>query len=223
MWPLILGLILFLGPHSVRVVAPAWREARLAAWGPDDASGAVGNAARPEPPDRAAHAAGADPDRVGARAAQPRQGGSRAPDGDRRDAVGHGPSAGQQHGRGPGALRRLPGLGDAGFPVGTSPRAALAAARHRTGHRDRRRRRNRGLDRADPGAAPADHRRQPLPGPGRLKRDREPTGGSRCGVGVVARPALRGCGGAAAPAARSTAPPRPGRRRSAVAWPAGSR
>ncbi|MBO9686774.1 MAG: NnrU family protein [Mitsuaria chitosanitabida] len=33
MWPLILGLILFLGPHSVRVVAPAWREARLAAWG----------------------------------------------------------------------------------------------------------------------------------------------------------------------------------------------
>ncbi|HEY1396747.1 NnrU family protein [Roseateles sp.] len=33
MWALILGLILFLGPHSVRIVAPAWREARLADWG----------------------------------------------------------------------------------------------------------------------------------------------------------------------------------------------
>lgn len=33
MWALILGLILFLGPHSVRIVAPAWRDARLAAWG----------------------------------------------------------------------------------------------------------------------------------------------------------------------------------------------
>ncbi|MDH0865397.1 NnrU family protein [Mitsuaria sp. GD03876] len=33
MWALILGLILFLGPHSVRLVAPAWRDARFAAWG----------------------------------------------------------------------------------------------------------------------------------------------------------------------------------------------
>lgn len=33
MWALILGLILFLGPHSVRIIAPAWRDARLAAWG----------------------------------------------------------------------------------------------------------------------------------------------------------------------------------------------
>lgn len=33
MWALILGLILFLGPHSVRIVAPGWRDARLAAWG----------------------------------------------------------------------------------------------------------------------------------------------------------------------------------------------
>lgn len=33
MWALILGLILFLGPHSVRIVAPAWRDGRLAAWG----------------------------------------------------------------------------------------------------------------------------------------------------------------------------------------------
>ncbi|WP_431260329.1 NnrU family protein [Roseateles chitinivorans] len=33
MWALILGLILFLGPHSVRFVAPAWRDGRLATWG----------------------------------------------------------------------------------------------------------------------------------------------------------------------------------------------
>lgn len=30
---LIAGLLLFLGVHSIRVVAPGWREARIAAWG----------------------------------------------------------------------------------------------------------------------------------------------------------------------------------------------
>lgn len=31
---LIIGLILFLGVHSVRIVAPAWRDRRIAAMGP---------------------------------------------------------------------------------------------------------------------------------------------------------------------------------------------
>ncbi|MCD7059756.1 NnrU family protein [Pelagibacterium xiamenense] len=30
MWVLILGLVLFLGAHSVRIVAPAWRDAQIA-------------------------------------------------------------------------------------------------------------------------------------------------------------------------------------------------
>lgn len=30
---LVLGLVIFLGAHSVRIVAPAWRDARIAAWG----------------------------------------------------------------------------------------------------------------------------------------------------------------------------------------------
>ena len=30
---LLLGLILFIGTHSVRIFAPAWRDARIAAWG----------------------------------------------------------------------------------------------------------------------------------------------------------------------------------------------
>lgn len=30
---LLLGLLLFLGPHSVRIFAPNWRQARMAAWG----------------------------------------------------------------------------------------------------------------------------------------------------------------------------------------------
>jgi uncharacterized membrane protein len=29
---LVLGLVIFLGAHSVRIVAPAWRDARIAAW-----------------------------------------------------------------------------------------------------------------------------------------------------------------------------------------------
>jgi uncharacterized membrane protein len=33
MTPLVIGLLLFLGVHSVRIVAPAWREAQLARWG----------------------------------------------------------------------------------------------------------------------------------------------------------------------------------------------
>ncbi len=34
MTPLVLGLLLFLGVHSIRIVAPAWREAQLARLGP---------------------------------------------------------------------------------------------------------------------------------------------------------------------------------------------
>lgn len=30
---LVLGLVIFLGAHSVRIVAPGWRDARIAAWG----------------------------------------------------------------------------------------------------------------------------------------------------------------------------------------------
>lgn len=30
---LLLGLLVFIGAHSLRIVAPAWREARVAAWG----------------------------------------------------------------------------------------------------------------------------------------------------------------------------------------------
>jgi len=35
MWILIVGLVLFLGVHSTRIVADDWRSARLAQWGPN--------------------------------------------------------------------------------------------------------------------------------------------------------------------------------------------
>ena len=30
---LVLGLIVFIAAHSLRIVAPGWREARISAWG----------------------------------------------------------------------------------------------------------------------------------------------------------------------------------------------
>lgn len=33
MWAMLLGLLIFLGVHSIRIAAPGWREQRIAAWG----------------------------------------------------------------------------------------------------------------------------------------------------------------------------------------------
>jgi hypothetical protein len=230
MWALILGLILFLGPHSVRIVAPAWREARLAEWGEKrwklsyTALAVIGllliiwgyGQARLDPhplwatPRGMNHLAGLLmlPSLILLAA-------SHVPRNHFKAKLHHPMLLSVKlwafgHLLANNTVRRLPRLGDPGFPFGPAPRLAAAARGDRQGDGDLGGDRRCRLDRARHGAAPADHRRQPLPVDG-MKKSALVGRSLSCLSAQAPRP-FRGCACAAARAARSTGP-RPSTRR----------